>query len=420
MIPSHKLRNLKLSEVQIPQLANPLASHLELSVGEAQLEDFRNYVHQGSQFLQSRNELEAHHRTLRNFRVKFDHSFNLWRSLLATFRLIPNYPGKLLDLLHLGMWDTAYANDPMGSLTLFGPWLAPLGQIMGGARISVFRALVQQISHPEQENLRKAQALAVEMYNHFLKFADANNLENLKMDRDDPPLLQLYAGGGVTWFSGLPVPTLIALDQAKAHRYAGFSAVPHEFGHDLSGTFNEGALAASIQQQIRSLDLKHRDFWEMWVEEAFADAIGVATIGEGEIYSLANLFSNAFTNIIFTDESGQRPDEHPNRHIRVLLTIEVGRLLGIDKVVLDRMQTKWIDFGKTKNTLIPSAFIFDQFNERLLPVEEFIEGIGSVANALVHTAYDELKGKKVKDIFADFSSELADELRDSIDKERWT
>ena len=422
MITSTKLRKFKLPVVQSPPLDNPLASHLELSRWEAQLEEFRDYIHSGSQFLEALPELEAHHRTLQNFRNKFDHSFNLWRSLFATFRSVPDYPGKVLDLLHLGMWDTAYANDPMGSLTPFGPWLAPLGTVMGDAKISVFHALVQQITHPHKENLRKAQALAVAMYDHFLGFADAINItDNLKMDRDDPPLLQLYAGGAVTWFSGFPVPTMIALNQTKAHHYAGFSAVPHEFGHDLSGTFNEGALAQSIEQKIRSLKIKQSNFWEMWVEEAFADAIGVATIGIGEVYSLANLFSNAFTNVIFTDESGERPDEHPNRHIRVLLTIEVARLLGVaDAADLDQAQSKWIDFGETTNTVVPPNMIYDQFNDRLIPVGDFVEGIEQVAAALVDTAYDELKGKKVRDIFDSFSSPLADELRDAIDKSQWT
>ena len=222
-------------------------------------------------------------------------------------------------------------------------------------------------------------------------------------------------GGGVTWFSGLPVPTMIATNQAKAQTFGGFSAVPHEFGHDLSGTFNEGALAASIQQRVRSLAIPHTAFWEMWVEEAFADVIGTAILGAGEIFSLANLFSGSFTNIIFTDESGQGPDEHPNRHLRVLLTIEVGRRLGLDNTLLDRAQERWMAFGETINTAIPSDFIFDQFHQQLLPMNEFLAGIDPVAEALVDTVYEELAGKKVRDIFAGFSSSLADELRDSID-----
>ena len=160
MLASTTLRNLKLPEVHLPQRANSLTAHLERALAEAQLGEFRDYIEQGASFLRRQEVLSAHRQTVQDFFGKFEESFNRWRALLSAFGVVPNVPGKLLDMLHLGMWDTSYANDPQGRLTPFGPSLAPLGELMGGAPIGIFHALVQQLAHPQRENLRKAPGLS--------------------------------------------------------------------------------------------------------------------------------------------------------------------------------------------------------------------------------------------------------------------
>ncbi len=421
MIASHKLRAFKFPAVQVPVYNSLYEAHQKLSMRDIQLGRFHDYVNRSIEFFKSQNIFESHQNTLDNYYKKFKDSFGTWKNLLNTYNSIPEYYGIVMDLLHLGIFDSSYAHDPNGYISPFGPRLSILGEIMETERIDLYHAFTQQSSHPDIENLLKAQKLAVEMYKHFLKFADENDIENLKMDKEDPSVLLLYAGGAVTWFSGFEIPTIIAIDQAGSNLLSGFSAVPHEFGHDLSGTFNEGALVTSITENIRTRQLDHSEFWEMWTEEAFADTIGVATIGIGEVYSLANLFSHSYTNIIFRDESGERPDEHPNRHIRVLLTIEVAKQLEVaSETTLNKARDKWIEFGKQINTEVPNDQLYDQFHDRYIPAKEFEDSIPSIAEALVDTEYGQLKNKKVRNIFDGFSSELADELTQSIDNKRWT
>jgi hypothetical protein len=421
MIASQKLKDFKFPAVHVPVYNSLHEAHQKLSIKDIQLKRFHDYVFRSIEFFKNQNIFESHQNTLDNYYKKFKASFDTWEDLLNTYNSIPEYPGIVLDLLHLGIFDSSYAHDPHGYVSPFGPQLSILGDIMETERIDLYHAFTQQSSHPNIENLLKAQMLAIEMYKHFLIFVDENDIENLKMDKEDPSVLLLYAGGAVTWFSGFEIPTMIAIDQAGSNFLSGFSAVPHEFGHDLSGTFNEGALVASITENISARQLDHSEFWEMWVEEAFADTIGVATIGIGEVYSLANLFTHSYTNIIFRDESGERPDEHPNRHIRVLLTIEVAKQLGVaDETALNKAQNKWIEFGKQMNTAIPNDQLYDQFNDKLIPTKEFEDSIPSIVEALVDTEYDQINNKRVRDIFDGFSNELADELTESIDNKRWT
>ncbi len=290
---------------------------------------------------------------------------------------------------------------------------------MGHAPVSIFQALVQQLAHPYKVPLRMSQALAGDMYAHFLQFLEQNDITSLKPDYAHPPLIRLHGGGAVTWLKDLPVPTIIAMPLDKGHRFGGYTALPHEFGHDLSGTFSGAQLVEQIKTQIGSLDIQHKAWWQMWAEECFADSIGMAIIREAEIFSLANLFTGYYTNIIFTDESGQRPDEHPNRHLRVLLAIEVGRILGIPNAILNQTRQEWTAFGNAKNTIYPPDQVYDEFSQMSYPMSEFIAGLVPVATALVDTGYNQLHGKKVGDIFADFTSSLATQMTDSITEKAW-
>ena len=389
------------------------------SNSEALYTHYYDYIHNSIEYFSEKQALSRHHAMLKSFGKRFDDSFNLWRQFLSYIGTIPKYSGVILDLLCLGMWNSAYANDLNGKLSPFGPWLADLGKAMEGQQLGVIHAFEQQLSHPLKEDLAKAQSLANELYDHLLQFLSSNDIDMLKADYEFPPLIQLYPGGAVTWLKDFPVPTIIAMNLSKALNFSGFSALPHEFGHDLSGTFKGTALVEEIIAHVKGLELPYNNFWPMWIEECFADAIGVATIREGEIFSLANLFSNYYTNIIFVDESGKKPDEHPNRHLRVLLAIEVGRILGLDSQQLAQTEKEWIAFGKKMNTAVPPDKIYDQYNNQLYPVKDFLEAIKPVTKALVDTTYQHLNGKKVKDIFADFDSALADEMKVSITEKKW-
>ena len=420
--PSTKYR--RLSDLQIPKIADLRPSDTLLrrffEANAANLfNQFYDDIHTRCNNAKSHPPLERHKNMLEGFLGKYDQSFGRWQQYLEAIGTIPDYPGAVMDLLHLGMWDSSYSNDHEGNLSPFGPWLSQLGDAMGGDAIGILHGLEQQMCHQQKENLSKAQTLANELYDHFLDFLAMHNITSLKPDYEHPPIIQLYAGGAVTWLKDLAVPTIIAINQAKAVKFSGFSALPHEFGHDLSGTFSGVRLVAEIIEHIGNLQVPHREFWQSWVEECFADAIGVATIKEAEIFSLANLFSDFYTNIIFQDESAEGPDEHPNRHIRVLLAIEVGRILGIDSALLDQTKQEWMAFGQRKNSAISPELIYDQFNNRIYPMNEFIEGIQPIANALVDNEYQQLNGKKVRQMFEDFDSALAKEMREVVTEKKW-
>lgn len=411
---------LTSEKIQIPKIAKSLPSdrlvrELRDANAERAYQAFDEYIHHWVEILKT----YGHQEMLNDFLVQFEEAFELWKDYLDRVGTIPEYDGAILDVLRLGMWHFAYANDPNGLRSPFGPYLAGLGEFFEGQPIGILHALEQQFNHWNRNNLVKAQQLANELYQQFLRFVEMNHLSELKPDYEYPPLIQLYMGGAVTFLSSFPVPTIIAMDERKSHQLSGFSALPHEFGHDVSGTFHSRVLVEEIVETVRELHLPHGELWQLWMEECFADAIGVMTIKEGEIFSLANLFSNFYTNIIFGDESASGHDEHPVRHIRVLVALEVGRILGIDGTLIDQTTAEWMAFGNRINTAVPADQIYDQVTHSFYPMAEFIEGVEPVANALVNKACSHLNGYKIRDIFADFHSDIAEELRTSITEKRW-
>jgi hypothetical protein len=389
---------------------------------------FYSYIIGSVDYHKNRNDLKIDVKLLNYFQDRFKDAFAQLKRFLKNngvnaYRRFYNdklYFDYLDELLYLGIWDDDFTNDPYGKLSPFGPLLILLHKYRGERRIGILHAIKQQSAHFYNDNQAKAQELANKIYNHFLDFASSNDLlKNLSPGYKHPPIIQLCAGGAATLLGGLPVPAIIAIDKIKADKFSGFSALPHECGHDLSGTFKKKMLVNEIITPIKKLQLPYGEFWIKWIEECLADAIGVAIIKEGEIFSLANLFSNYYTNRIFKDSTGKNVDEHPVPHIRVLLTIEVGRILGIDRYLLQKTKEEWIAYGKKINTDIPSDKIKNLFNDKIYPMKKFVEGIEPVAKALVDTPYNQINGKKVKDIFADFESELADELRTSIIEKKW-
>lgn len=366
------------------------------------------------------NELSIDMNMISYYEDRFYTAFNRLKESLEMFG-IPDYDGFSLDVGYIGLWDAEFMDDQGGNSSPFGPLLKIFKKNIGKRRVGIFQAADQQLCYVYKDNLVKAQKLANEIYEHFFDFAEKNNISNLKPDYRCPPVVQLCAGGAAIHLSGIPVPTIISMDKTKADRFSGFSALPHECGHDLSGTFRNRMLVNEIKAKIKNLKLPNGRFWEMWMEECFADAIAVAIIKEGEIFSLANLFSNYETNRIFKDRHTRTVDEHPNRHIRVLLTIEIGRILGINKSLLDKTEKEWISYGKNKNKSYPPDKIFNEFKNELYSLKDFVTGVGPVAAALVDTSYDHINGKTIKDIFSNFKSKIAEEMRASINstEKKW-
>lgn len=356
---------------------------------------------------------------LRHFEKGFDVAFLQLKKIIDGKETEDTEAKIRKYLQNLILWDHDYANDPKGSLSPFGPFL---NKLVGGRRIGIFHAAEQRLTHLYNGNLENVQMLAREIHEHFLKFVKSNSLKGqLKPAHQYPPIVQFCAGGAAIVLYGETVPAFIVMDKAKTEKFSDFSALSHECGHGLLGSFkkkNKNKLLTAIATEIDRQNLPHGEIWKEWIEEGFADAIGVSIIKEGAIVSLANLFTNDFTNLIYTG-IGDKVDKHPTPHIRVLLAIEVGRLLGIDKEILDKIKEKWIAFGEGKNTWLRHDKILDLHNEKVYLMKDFDEGVAPVAKALVDTAYDELNNKKVKDIFSGFKSDHAEEMRTTITEKTW-
>jgi hypothetical protein len=391
---------------------------------EIRYNQFYEHIRRHVKDLGTKKELEIDQNFLNYFFAKFEVAFKRWKQFLTSMGKLPDYIDILNDLFYLGLWDADYSNDPKEEKSPFGRLLSKLQKITKNRKIGIIDAANQQLNHMHKENLVNAQKFVNEMYTHFRNFVYSNGLEYLKPDYVYPPIVQLCAGGAATFLKEFPVPTIIAIDQEKANSFSGFSALPHEFGHDLSGTFKSTVLVKEIKKCIKNLNLKHDRLWQMWIEECFADAIGVCLIKEGEIYSLANLFSNFYTNIIFKDKEGNKEDEHPANHIRVLLAIEVGRLLDLDKDFLNTIEKEWIAFSKRINKICvinededsQKDVIYNQLENLTYPMEDFVEAVKPVAIALVKTPYAKIAHKTVEEIFTNFESDLAKRMICSIKK----
>ena len=406
---------------------SPAKLYKDLS--EARKKTFINqiysYIKTTVDYLETRNDLQIELKSLMDFKWHFYTAFNQlkeylknnWEKSYSSFLKNRDWLlGNLNRLLLLSLWDDDFADDPNGDLSPFGPLLIAFRRYKRKRRVGILHAAEQQLAHTYADNLGKAQRLAKEIHYHFMDFASSNMLGDLKRCYEYPPVVQFCAGGAAALFVGLPVPTFIAMDKTKADEFSKFSALPHECGHNLAGQFKNSGLVTEIKEAVKTLRNPRVHLWQKWIEECLADAIGVAIIKEGEIFSLANLFADNYTNRIYKDNRTGEVDEHPIRHIRVLLTIEVCRKLGIDKTILKDTKEQWNDFEEKTNTNKPRGEIEDLCSKKAYKMKDFVGDIEGIAELLVETEYKQLKGKTVMDIFADFESNLADEMRTSINE----
>lgn len=342
---------------------------------------------------------------LNNFFKSFKTTYRRWRSYLKKNGRIPFHVGLAEEILYLGLLDSDYTSGSNGKSSPFGPWLSPLQKI-GKKGISIKRAFEQQQRLTlEVGHLVNAQKFANEIYAYFLNFVKNAGIIGLKPGYNHPPIIQLCSGGTATLFKDFSVPAIIVMDGVKNSTLSDFSAIPHEIGHVICGAFQNSTLIKEITKKAESLPIEHIDYWKCWIEECFADAIAVSILKEGEIFSLRNLLSRYETNVIHKDRRSKKVAVHPMPHVRVLLTIEVGRILGLEYNLLNRTKAGWIDFSIEKNNHSRHAR-FDQI-EHLMSDFDDPSVVELVAKALIDTPYKALNNRRVKDIFLGFNSKLA-------------
>jgi hypothetical protein len=337
-----------------------------------------------------------------------------------------HYLNYIDDLLYLGIWDDGFVNGQQSSL---GSLFLPIQKYKMNRPIGILQAAIQQLSHNDWENLNKAQKLATEIYTTFMGNVNGEKDKDHHDHAQFPPIVQLYNGDSSAILTGLPSPAFILFDKKHAHDFESFAALPHECGHVLAHTHQGSELLKEIRNKIKGEfninrpKIYLRKEWDKWLEECFADAIAVATIKEGEVFSLENLFSDKRTNKIYKNHDGDNIDEHPNPFIRVLLTIEICVELGIlrkftldeEKVLLvDQLKNEWQKIGEEINTDYPDEHIMNLYKKRYHLKENFANAIPIVARCLINTPYITTKGQSLKTIFATLNKKLARQLRGKI------
>jgi hypothetical protein len=356
-----------------------------------------------------------------------------------TFYEEKDYLRYLNDLVYLGIWDDCFTNDPEGKRSPLGPLLLLVRKYKKGEGIGIIQAAEQQMKDTAKYLLlKKAQRLAIDIFKKFL------GLNELPDNCHHIPIVQYLENTAATILSGLLCPSIILLDETKTEKLSNLSALPHECGHVVSRTQMGLKLLDAIKGEVEKIKIDgkvipHKEKWKNWMDECLADAIAVATIREGEIKSLANKFvGEGRTNIIDKDiEDDDKEDVHPVKHIRVLLTIEIGRLLGIkgisrkldmEPIPLKDMELQWEAFGRKKNakkkkTDAGENRIENRHTGEKHNMENFRKAIKKVAIALVKTPYPEAGNKSLEDIFKDFhkNNQKAKEFTGSIksDDETW-
>jgi hypothetical protein len=350
------------------------------------------------------------------------------KEFLRKFYQEGEYLDYLDDLLDLGIWDDGFTNDIENKRSPLGKLFLPIQHYKGQQPIGIIQAVEQQLVHPHKNLLIKAQKLAHNIYCQFLEFFDPKGKEaseaynNLPEDESHPefrrpPIVQLFNGGASALLCGLPTPAFVLIDEKEANKMSGFSALPHEVGHVLAHTPQGASLIREMIHNIKnSKDLgpkkmksSFEKYWIRWIEECFADAIAVVVIEEAEIFSLAHLFSDEPTNKIYKSKTEDDIDEHPNRHIRILLAIEIARKLKLDKelcrhptkqrkpiTLLDKIDEEWDAIGRKLNTDYSDEKIMNLHKKWWHLKKNFVDSIEFIAKVLLYSSYN---GKKLEDFF---------------------
>jgi len=308
------------------------------------------------------------HDLIENYKKKFDISYERWKKQVLNYGEI--YFNNDKDRLHLSMCSSRFTNDDHSALTPFGRNLVRNGEIVNHHQIGVLDALESQLPNedmtfePGHEGLISAQIILLLMYERFVdfctKWTENDQKKYLKGDWKCPPLIQFTDGNTGAWASDREIPTIIhvnrssatkvsnneqteAVEAAHKTRVTAYAASPHEFGHDITDTFNDDKLITSVLDaltvKLKSMnqnpELAERSIglWASWIHELVADAFGHGILGKFALTGLKNVLSKRLqgrvepTDLLtqnFGWDADERPyNEHPNSFLRVLLSIEI-------------------------------------------------------------------------------------------------
>lgn len=253
-----------------------------------------------------------------------------------------------------------------------------------------FAVLAAQARWRSDPNLREvladADAISLAFLQPLLDFLSVHGLRF----KEGTPISAPGPNMESVWFNLLPHHPVVQVPDDFDEDLLRWPAVAHEVAHimfrDVPGLARElhamlpGAYGAGPARiQGRSVHFDMEGAFGGWLEEIFADAVCMMLLGPSALRGMIAMFQapDAPTDVLVAHlgPDGQRLDEHPPRHLRVILAAwfleRMGYLVGPEQ-----LRARWErDHGEptalyiptTERTLVPMPLVrFRVFGQQLL------------------------------------------------------
>jgi hypothetical protein len=267
-----------------------------------------------------------------------------------------------------------------------------------GAVVEEIASLVEQRRDPVRlAELGDADTLADACYQPILTFARA---EGLPITTSTPAThlgdFQLSIWTGF-------IPTSVApifLPPDFFRKVAWWPAIAHEIGHDFLASISEldaglraelGIVTAEVgarpltfgPEGVSRLDLER--VYGGWFEELFCDVFGTLMCGPAYVATMDQLFAAQSDPrevlIVWLDESGSRYDEHPPRHLRLVLGCQVLERAGF-RADAKRLRQRWDERHATEGR-VPDRLLFPAGEHFVaIPLDVFLPTLDRIVDKL--------------------------------------
>ena len=218
-----------------------------------------------------------------------------------------------------------------------------------------------------------------------------------------PPIIQMIEGSPTIWASDSNVPAIVVINKRLAQsnnkkaRLSAYIPVMHELGHEIADDFKHDALIEelkyAIDQKIKTNRKRRtkriKKIWKSWISELFADAVGIALLGETAMDGLIKVLKNNGHpgELIRANAQGTGYDPHPNPYMRSLMAIKIHNLIFNKKVTRS--------LSKIKNG---TSILRDQYLMKDIPLRRLSRDIENMSKLIVNTPFICLNGLTLIDL----------------------
>ena len=189
----------------------------------------------------------------------------------------------------------------------------------------------------------------------------------------------------------------LAQSNNKKARLSAYIPVMHELGHEIADDFKHDALIEelkyAIDQKIKTNRKRRtkriKKIWKSWISELFADAVGIALLGETAMDGLIKVLKNNGHpgELIRANAQGTGYDPHPNPYMRSLMAIKIHNLIFNKKVTRS--------LSKIKNG---TSILRDQYLMKDIPLRRLSRDIENMSKLIVNTPFICLNGLTLIDL----------------------